>query len=1021
MRTVLLHTLLTIATITTSIGSCNGNLGVPCIESEKQALLIFKQDLKDPSNRLSSWVAQEDSNCCNWAGVVCHYSTGHIYELHLDNPVASISSLGGKINPSLLNLTHLTYLNLSNNNFQGTKIPGFFGSLKSLTHLDLSEASFGGMVPHQLGNLSSLSHLFLGGDGLKVENLRWISGLSRLEHLDMSGVNLSKASDHWLLVTNMLPSLVELRMVYCQLHSIPLLPIVNFTSLAILDLSRNEFSSFIPGWVFSLRNLVSLYLVGCGFQGPIPNSPHNITSLREIDLSRNFLNLTIPEWLFHYKHLTLLDLGYNYLEGPLPDGMMNMTGLKVLNLKVNQFNSTIPEWLYSFNHLESLILSFNNFRGEISSSIGKLTSIINLELKHNLLVGKMPKSLGNLCKLMVLDLSWNRFTVGRLTEIFEALSVCGSNRIRVLYLSHNSLSGPIPVSLGNLSCLVTLDISQNQFNGTLPESIGQLKMLKSLNISHNSLEGLVSEVHFTCLTTLSSFLGNGNSLMLNTSRDWTPPFQLHDLGLDSWHIGPEFPMWIQRQVQLQNLSLSSTGLSGPIPNWVWNSSLVFLDLSRNQLHGEIQCLVASQLSIIDLSSNQFNGSLPLISSNVRTLDLSNSSFSGSVTSFFCDTRNGPKQLEVLHLANNHLVGRIPDCWMNWKSLKIVNLEDNKLTGNIPSSMGYLLDLRSLHLRNNQLSGELPLSLQNCTKLLVVDLGLNKFGGSLPTWMGKSFPDLMVLNLRSNKLQGDIPYELCDLANLRILDIANNNLSGTIPRCFNRFLAMSTMTEANLTWLKDLFGIDPSELTNNAVMVTKGREVQYSKILTLVKSMDISANIISGEIPEELTSLIALQTLNLSNNLLTGRIPSKIGVTKLGQLESLDLSTNHVLGEIPASMTKMTFLSRLNLSYNNLTGRIPESTQLQSLDQSSFVGNELCGPPLIKNCSARKVTPPTVEQQRGYDLLDDKWFYLSLGLGFAVGFWSILGSLLINMPWSFAFSQFLDSIVLKIYALIVEYV
>ncbi|KAL6131770.1 hypothetical protein ACLB2K_070143 [Fragaria x ananassa] len=208
MRAFLLLRLLTVAAITTSIGSCNANQGLPaCRASEKQALLIFKRDLTDPSNCLSTWVADEDSDCCHWAGVVCHHSTGRIHELHLDNPdylVHPNSSLGGKINPSLLNLTHLTYLNLSHNDFQGTQIPSFLGSLKNLTQLDLTQARFQGLIP---GNLSSPSHLFLAGnyDSLKVKNLHWISGLSRLQHLDMSYVNLSKASDHWLLVINMLP------------------------------------------------------------------------------------------------------------------------------------------------------------------------------------------------------------------------------------------------------------------------------------------------------------------------------------------------------------------------------------------------------------------------------------------------------------------------------------------------------------------------------------------------------------------------------------------------------------------------------------------------------------------------------------------------------------------------------------------------------------------------------------------------------------------------------------------------
>ncbi|KAM2848367.1 hypothetical protein COP1_001675 [Malus domestica] len=54
-----------------------------------------------------------------------------------------------------------------------------------------------------------------------------------------------------------------------------------------------------------------------------------------------------------------------------------------------------------------------------------------------------------------------------------------------------------------------------------------------------------------------------------------------------------------------------------------------------------------------------------------------------------------------------------------------------------------------------------------------------------------------------------------------------------------------------------------------------------------------------------------------------------------------------------------------------------------------------GAPLDKNCSADRMVPPTVEQDRGggYRLLEDKWFYLSLGLGFFFNFWSVLVSLL----------------------------
>ncbi|KAK9913942.1 hypothetical protein M0R45_037741 [Rubus argutus] len=1009
MSTILLLVrFLTVATITISFGlCCNGNLGVPpCKESEKQALLKFKHDLKDPAHRLLSWRAGE-GDCCNWTGVVCDNITGHVLELHLslDFWLSQVSQppeyswfnpfLGGKINPSLLNLKHLNYLDLSNNRFEGIQIPTFFGSLKSLRYLDLSDSGFEGTIPHQLGNISSLRHLSLSNnDGLKVENLEWISGLSQLEHLDMSSLNLSKASNNWLQVTNKLPSLVELHLSFCGLDNIPSLLATNFTSFAILDLSGNHFHSLMPRWVFSLRNLASLDLSSCGFQGLIPSSPHNITSLREIDLSWNDLGLPIPEWLFNHKDLTNLSLGGNQFGGPFPGGIANMTGLKSLHLESNNFHSSIPKWFYSLKLID-LDLSKNTFSGNVSEFFERSHQIESLSLGNNNFSGHLTEQIGKCKNLYSLD------------------------------VSYNSISGPIPVSLGNMSSVLQkLVISHNQFNGTLPETIGQLKMLTELDISYNSLEGVVSEVHFAHLASLDSFIANANLCTLKTRRDWLPRFQLQELDLNSWHLGPEFPIWLQTQTKLSLLSLSNTGISATIPTWFWNifSQLHYINLSHNQLYGEIQNTV--QGSVVDLSFNQFNGSLPLVSSAVDILDLSNSYFSGSVFRFFCDKMDTPKGLSFLFLGNNLLSGNIPDCLMNWPTLEVLDLENNNFTGTIPSSMESLINLRSLHLRNNRLSGELPSSLLYARDMSVLDLGENKFVGSLSAMkIADGFSSLVVLNLRSNKLQGHIPRELCGLRNLQILDLAGNNLSGTIPRCFNRFSAMATLSQLRSSI--ELIGfsignLDVESFLDKTPVVTKGIEYVYDKNLGLMTSIDLSANAISGEIPEELTDLIGLRALNLSENLLTGRIPSQIG--NMGQLESIDLSMNRLHGEIPASMTRMTSLSHLNLSHNNLTGRIPKSTQLQSLDPSSFVGNELCGPPLSKNCSESKVNPPTatVEQHRGYDLFEDGWLYLSLGLGFMFGFWSILGSLLFNMPWSLAFSRFQNSIVLKLHAVIVDY-
>lgn len=99
---IVLLGLLSIASINPKFSSGESDQ-VRCIESERQALLKFKQDLKDPLNRLVSWAA--DGDCCQWVGVVCHNVTGHVHELHLGSlPSASgddsasyeQSRLGGK-------------------------------------------------------------------------------------------------------------------------------------------------------------------------------------------------------------------------------------------------------------------------------------------------------------------------------------------------------------------------------------------------------------------------------------------------------------------------------------------------------------------------------------------------------------------------------------------------------------------------------------------------------------------------------------------------------------------------------------------------------------------------------------------------------------------------------------------------------------------------------------------------------------------------------------------------------------
>ncbi|KAB2038165.1 hypothetical protein ES319_D03G126900v1 [Gossypium barbadense] len=548
---------------------CAANRNVSCHEVERQALLKLKQDLIDPSGRLASW--GNNLNCCNWSGVICDNLTGNVIQLRLRNPLDPYNGFyipseayakmwfSGKINPSLLDLKHLRYLDLRGSNFGGIQIPEFLGSVHTLRYLNLSAAGFGGLVPPQLGNLTNLHVLDLHDFSSLVyaENLQWLSHLVKLKILDLSSVDLSKASD-WFQVTNTLPSLVEIHLSGCQLHRLPLQADVNFSSLSILDLSSNSFSNpLIPGWIFKLNSLVSL------------------------------------------------DLSHNNFQGQLPHGLRNLSSLRYLNLYWNNFNSSIPSWLYGFTSLEFLNLGSNYFHGSISNGFQNLTSLTTLDLSDNELTGAVPNSMGSLCNLSeILQASSSPgCLLNRLESLYlDSCEIFGHLTDRLLLfknladlsLSRNSISGSIPVSLGLLASLRTLDLSQNRVNGTLPESIGQLWKMEKLWLSHNMLEGVVSEVHFANLTRLRLFQASGNPLVLEASPEWVPPFQLGVMALSSWHLGPKFPSWLRSQRDFVYLDISVTGIIDTIPNCF------------NHFDGPLPCL-SSKVNTLDLSNNLFSG------------------------------------------------------------------------------------------------------------------------------------------------------------------------------------------------------------------------------------------------------------------------------------------------------------------------------------------------------------------------------------------------------------------------------
>ncbi|KAL8240936.1 hypothetical protein R6Q59_014291 [Mikania micrantha] len=630
--------------------SSENSRSIQCIRYEKTALLEFKNNLIDDANRLVSWNTS-NADCCKWYGITCSNLTGHVSEIRLRGPdvmadtdtqEASIPTLGENINPSLQNLTSL---------------------------------EFSGQVPSQLGDLSKLQVLDIGnhysGDQYvqQVKSLQWLSGLSFLRHLDMSGVQLGDAFD-WLQVTQtLLPSNIEqLHLSYCGLpHITPNLTMVNLSSLSILDLSYNNFSTnLIPRWITGLHSLASLNLAYCDFKGSVPAGLMNMISLIALDLSNNQLTS---------------------IEDKLNSSTESICNLKDINLSWNKFEgNSLSDVLGSFfncesSKLESLRFGSSGLSGTLPPQLGNLNNLVNIDLYGNSISGLIPDTLGNLSSLQTLELGSNSIS-GLIPDSIGSLS-----SLLVMNLPSNSISGPLPDSLGRLLALEKLDLSYNEINGTLPPSIGRLTKLQKLNIEHNLLTGLVTEDHFANLTSLVSLRGNANMLRLELMSDnWEPPFQLGILTLNSWSLGPKFPYWLQNQTDLSVLYLGSTEISDNIPSWFWStfSGLKYLNISDNNL-----------------------SSVPL-------------------NDFICSKMDmEQKQVIYMNMGNTNLSGVLPDCWTPWEFLNILNFQNNNLTGEIPKSLANLSSLESLNLNNNKLSGELPVNLLNSKSLQIVDLSNNK--------------------------------------------------------------------------------------------------------------------------------------------------------------------------------------------------------------------------------------------------------------------------------------------------------
>nr|GEV29399.1 leucine-rich repeat protein [Tanacetum cinerariifolium] len=188
--------------------------------------------------------------------------------------------------------------------------------------------------------------------------------------------------------------------------------------------------------------------------------------------------------------------------GPIPNANGNLSFLNLLYLDSNNLEGLIPSSLGKCKEPTVLSLPDNILNENIPKQIIQLPSLtIGLDLSHNSLSGTIPLDIKNLKMLNILYLSSNNLS----DTITSSLGECVS--LTTLNLRRNQFQGIIPSSLSSLGGLGVLDISKNNLSGKIPQFFDKWNSLEFLNLSFNDFESEVPFVGVFANASLFSVLG----------------------------------------------------------------------------------------------------------------------------------------------------------------------------------------------------------------------------------------------------------------------------------------------------------------------------------------------------------------------------------------------------------------------------------------------------------------------------------------------------------------------------------
>ncbi|CAH0389807.1 unnamed protein product [Bemisia tabaci] len=665
---------------------------------------------------------------------------GHTLE-HLDLEHNFLTS----IPKAVTHLKKLKFLYMSSNRIPSVDDSAFDSFAPSLKAISLSGNQLTSIPSGALRPCRKLLHLNLGYNqitDLNETNFEVWAG--HLDTLVLRNNKIVHIPPHTFRNT---PRLRELSLSFNKIVDVDIDAFVDLAEcLQSLEISFGLFQEEFPDlFLKPLTSLLWLALDNNNFHTINSHSLRTFSLLQYLNLDSNRIS-ALPSGLFHpgvHGNLRDIRLAYNLLQTVDSETFSGLPSVETIVLSGNRIQTIRTGAFRNLTVLMNLVLSNNAIAVLQSESFANLPNLLKLDLQNNGIKEFSLSAFRNVSNPVVsmsLNVSRNQISflthqktsdlsvhIGTLDMSYNSLMYAPvqffgalANSLRVIHLSHNSISELESSGFVDLKHLASLSLDRNQIANVASDAFLGLDKLQILDLSHNKISRLQS-----CQFKLRSLrvLRLSNNMIRSLARDTFQDSQLEVLDmsynsmvalpsgalaavgltlrqLDMSHNAIEHldmsmfldvPLLTRLNVAFNRLTILPDNVLASVGN------LLDLNLGGNLLRSNYKELFhyVRKLRKLDLSSTGLKQVPPLPLPDLKVLCLSDN----LINSVPSSNVENLQQLRYLHFDRNQFVSVPSHVWPALPRLKFLNISSNPIKILSKDSFSSLHKLESLDIQD----------------------------------------------------------------------------------------------------------------------------------------------------------------------------------------------------------------------------------------------------------------------------------------------------------------------------------